>query len=61
MLYDIGFLLDVLTSGSSLRALAMADPREIEARLAANCIVFDSDMVEYIEMTACDLAAEMEG
>jgi hypothetical protein len=61
MVYQIVELLNVLTSGSSLRDLAMADPHEIEKRLAEHYIAYNDDMVEYIENVACDLAAESEG
>jgi hypothetical protein len=49
---------DLLTSGSTLRDLAGATPEQIEARLSANCIVFDIALVSYFENAACDLVAE---
>jgi len=56
---DIAWVLDLLVGGSSLRDLAGATPEQIEARLAANCVVFDTATVSYFENAACDLVAEM--
>jgi hypothetical protein len=55
---DIAWVLDLLTSGSSLRDLAGATPQQIEARLSANCVIYDTATVSYLESAACDMAAE---
>lgn len=61
MTYSIDQVLAGLTSGSSFRELAMAPRAQIITRLTQEEIAYDDDLLEYIEMAACDLAAEQEG